>query len=338
MTKIILKKTTKYSAIFLAAILVAGTMALSNSSFMIGAHAQQFNVLDQRYNNYEQDYGQDNQYNSYEPEYGTDYGMNSYDKKPYGRDNIYDKSKDSSSVAVKKIKCNNINVNVNGDIDIGASQALGALATDDEAQAATDEGEVGANTLGSGSDRSDGGRPSGSDSDSRFVCIDNNDNVVVQEEPISELCEECFAANSALQTEIIEALVDLEDSITFSGPDYVLAIGSGTNTIEQVCAIIESSAEFYGAPIPADVFDQVFTLLLTGEFDVELPALDTLIECLLKEGIIVDTELAPESISDNPITTQSNNSIPTQSNNPITTTTTTQSSNIGEPQSSNIVP
>ncbi len=61
---------------------------------------------------------QDNNYNSYEPEYGPDYGMNSYDKKPYGQDNSYDKSKDSS-VTVKKDKCNNINVNLNGDIDIG---------------------------------------------------------------------------------------------------------------------------------------------------------------------------------------------------------------------------
>ena len=65
----------------------------------------------------------DNKYNSYEPEYGTDYGMDSYDKKPYGKDNSYDKSKDSSSVTVKKVKCNNINVNLNGDIDIGASKA-----------------------------------------------------------------------------------------------------------------------------------------------------------------------------------------------------------------------
>ena len=98
----------------------------------------------------EPEYGTDNKYNSYEPEYGTDYGMDSYDKKPYGKDNSYDKSKDSSSAFVKKVKCNNINVNVNGDIDIGASQALSGLATDDEAQAA-DEGEVGANTLGNGS-------------------------------------------------------------------------------------------------------------------------------------------------------------------------------------------
>ena len=73
-------------------------------------------------------------------------------------------------------------------------KTLGALATD-EAQAA-DEGEVGASTLGNGGGSDGGGRPSGSDSDSRFVCIDNNDNTVVGEEPISELCEECFSCKS----------------------------------------------------------------------------------------------------------------------------------------------
>ena len=56
-------------------------------------------------------------------------------------DNYY---KSQGSDFIKKIKCNNINANLNGDIDIGASQALGALATD-EAQA-EDEGEVGANS------------------------------------------------------------------------------------------------------------------------------------------------------------------------------------------------
>ena len=97
MTKIILRKTT--SAIFLAIVLIVGTFAAISPSFMIGAHAQQYG-MDQRYNNYE-----------------PDYGMDSYDdKKSYGKDNSYDKSKDSSSVSVKKIKCNNINVNLNGDI------------------------------------------------------------------------------------------------------------------------------------------------------------------------------------------------------------------------------
>ena len=71
---------------------------------------------------------QTSKYNSYEPDYGTDYGMDNYDKKPYGKDNSYDTSKDSSSsVTVKKIKCNNINVNLNGDIDSWCITKLLAL-------------------------------------------------------------------------------------------------------------------------------------------------------------------------------------------------------------------
>ena len=52
--------TTKTNSVFLATVLVAGIIALSYPSFMIGAQAQQFNGMDQRYNSYEQDYGQDN--------------------------------------------------------------------------------------------------------------------------------------------------------------------------------------------------------------------------------------------------------------------------------------
>ena len=118
--------------------MIVGTFAAISPSFMIGAHAQQ-------------------------------YGMDSYDdKQSYGKDNSY-KSKDSSNVIVKKIKCNNINANVNGfnGVEVGTlPTALTGLATD-EAQA-SDESEIGASG-------SDGGRPSGSDTDSRFVCINNND-------------------------------------------------------------------------------------------------------------------------------------------------------------------
>jgi hypothetical protein len=171
LTTKILKKTT--SAIFLAIVLIIGTFAAISPSFVIGAQAQEYG-MDQKYNNYKQDYGQDNKYNSYEPEYGTDYGMNSYDKIPYGKDNSYP-FKDSSSVIVKKIKCNNINVNLNGfsGDEIGTlPTALRGLATD-EAQASADEGEVGTSSFGS---NDGGGKTSGSDSDPRFVCINNNNN------------------------------------------------------------------------------------------------------------------------------------------------------------------
>ena len=76
----------------------------------------------------------DNNYNNYE----SDYGMNSHDdKKSYGKDNNnYYKSKDSSS----NVKCNNINVNVNGFNGATLPTALRGLVSD-EAQA-TDEGEI----------------------------------------------------------------------------------------------------------------------------------------------------------------------------------------------------
>ena len=68
------------------------------------------------------------------------------------------------------VKCNNINVNVNGFNGIGVGTlptTLNGLATD-EAQVA-DEGEIGASSIGSDGG-SDGGRPSGSDTDSE-ICM-----------------------------------------------------------------------------------------------------------------------------------------------------------------------
>jgi hypothetical protein len=265
-------------------------------------------------------------------------------------DNYY---KSPGSDFIKKIKCNNINVNVNGFNGATLPTSLSGLATDDEAQA-EDEGRIGAS-----SSESDDGRTSSSDSDSRFVCIDNNDNVVVQEEPISELCEECFSANPTLRTEISDALFEFDGSLAFGDGETILVIGPGTDTIEQLCAILESSVEFYGAPISAQLLEDALLFIFSQTNGGDIPAgIDALIECLLEEEIIVDRELppppTPDSISDNPITTQSNNPITTQSNNPITTqsnnpittqsnnpittTTTTQSSNIGVPQSSNILP
>ena len=55
-------KTKKFSAIFLATVLIAGTIALSYQSFMtIGANAQAQPYYD--------DGGMDSRDNSYEPEY-----------------------------------------------------------------------------------------------------------------------------------------------------------------------------------------------------------------------------------------------------------------------------
>ena len=280
MIKIILRKTT--NAIFLAIVLIAGTFAALSPSFMVGAQAQQFNGMDQR------------RYNSYEPEYGMD---NYDDKQSYGKDsNSYDKSKDS--VTVKKIKCNNINANLNGfsGNEIGASQALSALANEAQAE---DEGANGAN---SGNDGGGGdGRPSGSDTDSRFVCINNNNNVF--EEPISELCEECFAANSMLQTAIENALLLNEGLNVIGFFDSILVIGPGTDTIEQLCNQFELSAELFGVPVSDLLLDFFFSGILGVDPEAPNPAIDALIECLLEAGIIVheETPIPPDSISANGI-------------------------------------
>ena len=79
--------------------------------------------------------------------------MDNYDdKQSYGKDNSYDKSKDSN------VKCNNVNANLNGFNGVEVNTfptAFNGLATDDGAQASADEGEIGASSSGS----NDGGRP-----------------------------------------------------------------------------------------------------------------------------------------------------------------------------------
>ncbi len=65
--------TTKISAGFLATVLVAGIIALSSPSFMVGtAQAQPYYGMDSRYNSYEPTEYPDKKYNSYEPEYVMD--------------------------------------------------------------------------------------------------------------------------------------------------------------------------------------------------------------------------------------------------------------------------
>ena len=50
-------KIIKANSVFLATVLVAGIIALSYPSFMVGAQAQQFNGMDQKSNSYEPEYG-----------------------------------------------------------------------------------------------------------------------------------------------------------------------------------------------------------------------------------------------------------------------------------------
>jgi len=60
------------------------------------------------------------------------YGMDNNYENHYGKDNY--KSKDSSSAIVKKINCNNINVNVNGLEFNGLPPSLGSLLLEEKQQ------------------------------------------------------------------------------------------------------------------------------------------------------------------------------------------------------------
>jgi hypothetical protein len=121
------------------------------------------------------------------------YGMDSYKKKSNAKD-----------VSVKNVKCNNINVNVNG-LELNTTKVpfLSKLLT---SEAHGDEDERGASSYGSnggsyGSGGSYGDKRSGSDGDFKFVCINNNNNTVSVVAPTptptptptpDNECEECF--------------------------------------------------------------------------------------------------------------------------------------------------
>jgi hypothetical protein len=207
-------------------------------------------------------------------------GMNSYEDKKlykkdnyksteytsYEKDNIY-KSKDSGNVIVKKIKCNNINVNVNGfnGLKLNAlPTSLNVLATDEAL--ASKEGEIGASSFES-SERNNNGNQH-NDKDFRFVCINNNNFEVVEDgttptEPLT--CEECF--EEFLSQDELDLFGELFGStidrfcILFTNPDFELVV-------------------------PEDAF----RLALPG---VDSEDIDKLIDCLEEKGVIFIQDTPP---------------------------------------------
>jgi hypothetical protein len=191
--------TKRTSAIFLAIVLVLGTIALTIPSFSVEAQATK-----DRDNDYDNDYEDKKSYDKddYKSEYSS-YGK--YD------DRDYDKyKKDSNNIFVKKVKCNNINVNLNGiDVNIGLPNndpVTNPVALAQEVE--DDDEEIESNSIESDEDESYKGRDRQSDSNtnSRIVCINNNNNIVGEEEP-EITCEECFTEN--LDEEQLENLTNL---------------------------------------------------------------------------------------------------------------------------------
>jgi hypothetical protein len=116
----------KSNAIFLAAVLVAGTITAVYPSFITGVNA--------------------------EPYYGMD----------------KDRKSDKKDVSVQSLKCNNINVNVNG---LELSFLPQFLSGSDLAAEAAESNTDSSSFAGNGADNSQ-------IKDFRFICINNNNNIV----------------------------------------------------------------------------------------------------------------------------------------------------------------
>jgi hypothetical protein len=211
-------KTTKYSSIFLTAILVAGTITALFPSFMVGtAQAAPFTDMDR------------------------------------------EKKEDKKSVSVSSLKCNNINVNVNGlELDV-FPPFLGGEVAAEAAEPNTDSSSFAAGNNGDGSQIND----------FRFICINNNNNTVIEaeEEPIPPVpptpptppinsCEQCF-----------------RDIISQQISTYLLV--AGFETLEEACDSLEES------PISEVLFRGQ---LLDAQ--VSNTTIDSLIACLENIGIV----------------------------------------------------
>jgi hypothetical protein len=209
-SKIVSSTTKTTSAIFLAIVLIAGTIAIS-SSFMTNSQAQPYHEdrMDNMYNSYGPP-----EYPSYQPDYKPIYPS-------YEKDNR-DKSKDSSkSVSINKIKCINNNININGvnsgDINIGNKGGVAA---------AEGYSGSGANSYGG-----EGYYDGHSKKDKGFECIINNNNTNInlvgggnQTEQLT--CEECFTEN--LSVEQLNNLTDVLSRAPYQNLEGLCEVLSNT--------------------------------------------------------------------------------------------------------------
>jgi hypothetical protein len=183
----------------------------------------------------------------------------------------FDNEKDRKQISASSLKCNNINVNVNGfsGNEIGTlPTALRNLATNGGTQVSADEGEIGIHSFES--ER----RPSGSDNSPRFVCINNNNNVVVEEPTSPKLltCKNCFTILSETQIDDLFPIVEP----VFQG----LVI----ETLEGLCNLLDGLTR-------DDDKERLYIILsnaLSSTTTITLEETTTILDCLIKLGLIIE--------------------------------------------------
>ena len=230
LTKIVLKKET--SAILIAIVLVLGTIATVNPSFIAGAQATSDREKDYDHDEYKKSYDKDD----YKSEYSSYGKYEDRDHDKYNKDS-------SSSVSIKKVKCNNINVNLNGiDVNIGGLPNNGpvtdpvAVAKEDDDDDDDDE-EIESNSIESDKHESYNGRDGKSDSNtnSRIVCINNNNNIVGEErEPT---CEDCFTTVLTDKEELDDLIQAIEE-----------LSGGEVSSLEEFCDFIDDISGIEDGP------------------------------------------------------------------------------------------
>jgi hypothetical protein len=248
-------------------------------------------------NSYGSDYGKDNSYGSdygKDNSYGSDYGKdNSYDKRSYGNDYGYesqyqpsykpdykpqypsydkkddnrDKSKDNKSVDIKKIKCNNININLNA----GTGNATNGNAT---------------NGNGDNGNKTDGFKKIERDGFS-FICINNNNNIVAGGEtpptpppvpPVDE-CLLCFEETTQALRDAINTFL-AEQGVIIVAPG--IEIPANVNNFEDLCDWLTEEAPLL---LTQEQIDQLIAAFAdaTGQPEGDI---EDLVDCLIDAGLI----------------------------------------------------
>ena len=236
-------KSTRISAVFLSAVLVAGTIAALFPSFMIGAQA--------------------------DPYYGMDKDYKKVDKK----------------ISVSSLKCNNINVNVNGlTLDV-FPPSLGILGGGDMAAEAADPTTDVASFGGSG------GNDKSEFNNFKFICINNNNNTVIPAAvppvppvppipPVDE-CLLCFEQTTqAVRDAIIAALEATGPLIIVPG---VYEVPADVITIEGLCEWLNENAPL---ELAQTQIDDLITSFINANPGLDREAVEALVQCFIDADLI----------------------------------------------------
>jgi hypothetical protein len=253
------------SAIFLAIVLVTGTIALYSSSFMTTASAQsEFYYDTDEYTKYAMDMVNDYEdSSSHENNDAYDSEYQSYENDNY---KSKDKDRESNSISISKVNCNNVNIigDVTGDISVGNNgRGVGETGEDSIVR------ELIGNAVGNNGER----YYNGYQKDKDFTCIINNNNTIITADgddnaTATGSCEDCF--NEILSPE------QLNNLITFIINEDV----EGIENLEDYCTLIFLTSQIAGG------VDYTNFIRGLGELGIPLETANKLVECLINIGTV----------------------------------------------------